>query len=285
MPVNTSTPLMVRRLLVDLSQGFPRHWLAGKPFRTQYFNALSMSFPVGEQEFIDSVREAAQSLPDSPENASLRATIQDFVGQEATHRRVHGLYNAELEKQGLHNHWQHWAGDLIALGRQHKVPAMRRLAITAALEHYTAVMADLTLRHPPVLAGAEPALQTLWRWHAAEETEHKAVAFDLFHTLGGDYRARVRGYAFAMLHFTLMATGQTINNLWHDRALFKPGTWLDAARFFFGRYGLIWLSTAPLLAYLRRDFHPWQHDNRKLAEQWLSGNSEQYTVVRGPKAA
>ncbi|WP_230414080.1 metal-dependent hydrolase [Collimonas silvisoli] len=48
--MNTSNPLMVRKLLVDLSQGFPRHWLAGKAFRTQFFNALSMSFPVGEQD-------------------------------------------------------------------------------------------------------------------------------------------------------------------------------------------------------------------------------------------
>ena len=283
--MNTSNPLMVRKLLVDLSQGFPRHWLAGKAFRTQFFNALSMSFPVGEQDFIDSVREAARSLPADADHNSLRATIQDFIGQEATHRRVHTLYNNELEKQGLVNHWQYWAADLIELGRQRNIPALSRLAVTAAFEHYTAVLADLTLRHPEVMAGAEPMLQTLWNWHAVEETEHKAVAFDLYRTLGGSYKTRVRWYAFAMLRFTVMATRQTINNLWHDRVLFKPGTWIDAARFFFGRHGLVWLTAGPLLSYLKRDFHPWQHDNRELAERWLASNSQQYAIVRGPKAA
>ncbi|NKI69788.1 metal-dependent hydrolase [Collimonas pratensis] len=284
-PVNTSSPLLVRKLLVDLSHGFPRHWLAGKAFRTQFFNALSMSFPVGEQEFIDSVREAALALPDGAEHAQLQATIRDFIGQEATHRRVHALYNAELEKQGLVNHWQYWAANLIELGRKRGVPPISKLAITAAFEHYTAVLADLTLRYPEVMQGADPMLQTLWRWHAVEETEHKAVAFDLYRTLNGSYQTRVRWYMFAMMRFTIMATRQTVNNLWHDRVLFKPSTWLDAASFFFGRHGLVWLSTRPLLGYLKRDFHPWQHDNRELAQQWLTANAAQYSIVRGLKGA
>ncbi|WP_038490172.1 metal-dependent hydrolase [Collimonas arenae] len=283
--MNTSHPLLVRKLLVDLSQGFPRHWLAGGAFRTQFFNAMSMSFPVGEQDFIDSVREAALALPDDAEHASLHATIRDFVGQEATHRRVHTLYNTELEKQGLVNHWQHWAAKLIALGRERNMPAISRLAVTAAFEHYTAVLADLTLRNPEIMGDADPMLRTLWTWHAVEETEHKAVAFDLYLTLGGSYKTRVRWYMFAMTRFTIMATRQTVNNLWHDRTLFKPSTWLDAASFFFGSHGLFWLSFMPLLGYLKRDFHPWQHDNRALAEQWLRANADRYSIVRGLKAA
>ncbi len=106
--------LAIRRLEVDLSQGFPRHWLGGDAFRSQFFNALSMSFPVGEQFFIDAVRNAAPLLEaQSPQDgsASLRETIQEsirgFIGQEATHRRIHGLYNATLEQQGLRNRWQY----------------------------------------------------------------------------------------------------------------------------------------------------------------------------------
>ena len=50
------TELTVRRLSVDLSQGFSRHWHGGDAFLTAYANALSMSFPVGEQSFIDAVK-------------------------------------------------------------------------------------------------------------------------------------------------------------------------------------------------------------------------------------
>ena len=50
------TELVVRRLLIDLETPFERHWCGGDAFRTAFFNALSMSFPVGEQFFIDAVR-------------------------------------------------------------------------------------------------------------------------------------------------------------------------------------------------------------------------------------
>ena len=98
------TELTVRRLSVDLSQGFSRHWNGGDAFLTAYANALSMSFPVGEQSFIDAVKAGAKQLPDTPENAELKHIAKGFVGQEATHRHLHALYNAHLEKQGLVNH-------------------------------------------------------------------------------------------------------------------------------------------------------------------------------------
>jgi len=86
------TALTVRRLLVDLETPVPRHWNGGDAFRTAFFNALSFSFPAGEQFFIDSMRRA---LSDAP--AELQARFDDevrgFIGQEATHRRIHQRFN------------------------------------------------------------------------------------------------------------------------------------------------------------------------------------------------
>ena len=97
--------LTVRRLLVDLEAPIERLWNGGDAFRTAWFNALSMSFPVGEQFFIDSVREGVKQL--SPEQReAFAAEVAGFIGQEATHRRIHGLFNAHLERQGLVNHWE-----------------------------------------------------------------------------------------------------------------------------------------------------------------------------------
>ena len=86
--------LVVRRLLVDLEQPFRPDWNGGDAFRTGWFNALSMSFPLGEQFFIDSVRQGAKVLPDA-ERPRFEAELQGFVGQEASHRRIHGLFNAD----------------------------------------------------------------------------------------------------------------------------------------------------------------------------------------------
>src|SRR6476469_5772159 len=99
------TDLVVRRLLVDMEQPIARDWCAGDAFRTALFNALSMSFPVGEQFFIDSVRNGFRMLP-ADRQERFRAEVQGFVGQEATHRRLHSLYNAHLASLGLVNRWE-----------------------------------------------------------------------------------------------------------------------------------------------------------------------------------
>jgi predicted metal-dependent hydrolase len=75
--------LLVRKLLIDLSAPFPANWCGGDAFKSAFFNALSMSFPVGEQFFIDSVRTGFKSLPES-EQAKFKTEVQGFVGQEAT---------------------------------------------------------------------------------------------------------------------------------------------------------------------------------------------------------
>ncbi len=277
--------LTVRKLNIDLSQGFGRHWHGGDAFRSMYFNALSMSFPVGEQSFIDAVRAGLELLPVLPEHARLREDAGQFIAQEATHRHVHSLYNAELQRQGLVNHWQQWATRRIEYGRRHKIGALHLLAVTAAYEHFTAVFADGSLRYSNWLDAAEPKMQTLWRWHAAEETEHRALAFDLYQALGGNYKWRIRWYVYAMLFFSIEAMSQTTINLWHDGTLFRPRTWWGAARFFFGKNGTVWRSALPILTYFRRDFHP-AHDGKleptpsSLAEAWLKSHAESYRVVR-----
>ena len=177
------TELVVRRLLIDLNTPVDRHWCGGDAFRSAFFGALSMSFPIGEQFFIDSVRAAHKALPPE-QRAQFTAEVQGFVGQEATHRRIHSLFNAQIEKHGLVNAWEPRARP-----RMVKVLSMNPLhgvAITAANEHFTALFADWMLTHPEWLDGSEPRLRTLWLWHAAEEFEHRTTAFDLYRALGGN---------------------------------------------------------------------------------------------------
>jgi predicted metal-dependent hydrolase len=248
--------LTVRKLEVDLSRGFGRHWLGGDAYRTQLFNALSMSFPIGEQMFIDSVRAVP---PESLADPLLRAAVADFIGQEASHRFVHVQYNAHLARQGLG-----YTLEPRMLRRVQFISGLdvrSRLAITCALEHYTAILADGVLRHPAWLADAEPAMRTLWSWHAVEETEHKAVAFDVYRAAGGKYWRRVLWYLHVSLIFWCDTFLQTMHNLRNDGQLHKPRTWAGAMRMWFGRSGLAWHLLVPALRYLSPHFHPWQHDN------------------------
>jgi predicted metal-dependent hydrolase len=135
-----------------------------------------------------------------------------------------------------------------------------------------------------MMAQASPAMQKLWQWHALEETEHKAVAFDLYQAIGGNYAWRVRWFLFASIQFAIDSLRQTVNNLWHDGTLFKPSTWLSAAQFMLGRPsrggGWLWLTAGPLLAYFKRDFHPWQQDNRAHAQAYALAHAKDWKLVR-----
>ncbi len=279
----SNTALPIRKLNIDLSQGFPRHWFGGDAFRTAYYNALSMSFPAGEQLFIDSVKSTLPLLPDTVEHAKLRSLCADFAAQEATHRHVHAQFNAVLEQQGLKNHVEPriWAR---FKKYEHLMTPRHQLAITAAYEHYTAVFAHISLSQPQMMARATPQMQQLWLWHSLEETEHKAVAFDLYQAAGGNHRWRVRWFIFISLQFALDSLRQTTNNLWHDGTLFKPSTWFSAAQFLFGRPsrggGWIWLTAKPLLQYLKRDFHPWQQDNRSDAQAYAAAHAQDWRLAR-----
>ena len=263
--------LTVRKLEVDLSKGFGRHWAGGDAYRTQFFNALSMTFPLGEQSFIDSIRAIPTEKIADP---ALMAEVRDFIGQEASHRFVHEQFNARLAAQGLV-----FVREKSILGRirfAQKLNPLSWLAATCAIEHHTAMLADCVLTLPSLLDGAEPDMQTLWRWHAAEETEHKSVAIDVYRAAGGTYWRRVSMYVQASIFLMIDIHCQTLDNLWRDGQLWKAGTWISGLRTWFGREGLFWRTLGPALRYFRPSFHPWQHDNLHLATRWLETHGDAF---------
>lgn len=275
------TELVVRRLLIDLETPFPARWNGGDAFRSAFFSALSMSFPVGEQFFIDSVREGLKQLPPD-QQAPLAAEVKGFIGQEATHRRIHELFNKHLTDMGFVNRFGERARQRIE--KQAHLNVRMHLAGTAATEHFTAIFADWMLHHPEALAGAEPRLQTLWLWHSAEEAEHRCTAFDLYQALGGDHRRRLQVFRYITFTFLTDILRQTVRNLWHDGSLFKLQTWRSGARLLFAKDGLLRGNVALWKDYLREDFHPSQHEASR-SQAWLRDNAAQFSVVGQPAAA
>ncbi|MCW5648425.1 MAG: metal-dependent hydrolase [Ramlibacter sp.] len=269
------TDLVVRRLLIDLQAPFDRHWCGGDAFRSALFNALSMSFPVGEQFFIDSVRNGHKALPAALQE-KFKAEVQGFVGQEATHRRIHALFNEHLEHQGLVNDWAPRARQRLKL--LDGLDPRHHVAITAANEHFTAILADWMLRNHDLLDSSEERLKTLWLWHSAEESEHKSTAFDLYLALGGNSEWRLRWFNRITLVFLGDTLRQTVNNLRRDGTLWRWSTWRSAASYLFGRRGLIRETFGPWREYKRADFHPNQQDSQR-SRDWLADNRNRYSVV------
>jgi predicted metal-dependent hydrolase len=194
--------------------------------------------------------------------------VRAFCGQEAVHSREHERFNAALEARGLpvrELEQRVYAG----LQEMRSTTSRRwQLAVTCALEHFTAIMADVALRDPAQLEGAPPVMVALWRWHAVEETEHKSVAFDVYQATGGDYRTR----ALAMALTTLAFWATIID---HQRQLMAADGCARDVReiaaliwFLFGRPGGLRKIVRPWLAYFRPGFHPDDHDNHELIEAW-----------------
>ncbi len=181
--------LVVRKLLVDLTTPFEQRWCGGDAFKSAFFNALSMSFPVGEQFFIDSVREGAKQMDDALRE-KFAEEVKGFIGQEATHRRIHALFNGHLELQGFQNQIAERSAKRIKANAHQNV--RQQLAATAATEHFTDIFADWLLSHSEIFEGTEPRLRTMWQWHAAEEAEHRCTAFDVYKALGGNEEWRIR---------------------------------------------------------------------------------------------
>lgn len=275
------TELVVRRLLVDLQTPLPRHWCGGDAFRTALFNALSMSFPVGEQFFIDAVRLGLKEL-DEAGRARFDLEAQGFIGQEATHRRIHGLFNEHLARQGLVNHWEPRAKR--RMERLEGVDARIWLGATAATEHFTAILAEYLLTHAFPLSGTETRLRDLWLWHASEESEHRCTAFDLYQALDGNERWRRRLFWLVSFHFTTDLLRQTANNLWHDGTWWRVSTWVSGWRTMFGREGFVRCTFGAWKAYLRPDFHPSQGDGQP-GLQWLATHGDIAVPVRGAGVA
>ena len=261
---------IVRDPHVDLSK-VPRHWYAGNAAATAISNGINMLFPHGERYFVRSVHHYLDQL-DDPE---LRAQVNAFFKQEGHHAAAHDRLNAVTRAHGYEIDRFLSRYERIGSWIERHVPPKLNLAITAAAEHFTAILADGAFTKG-VLDSLDPTMQELLAWHAAEEIEHKAVAFDVLRQIDPSYALRMAGLA----HATMMLTG----------------FWAWATAMLLRQEGLGWRATFAELGklkhrdpvtrrvfvrgireYLRRDFHPSDRANDQLARDWFAAHGLAFT--------
>jgi uncharacterized protein len=253
----------VRNLEFEMN-GVPRYWHGGRRSVTAFFNNLSVFFPPGERFFIASVRAHKHRIADP----QLQQEAKAFYAQEGIHSREHVRYNRMLAEQGYPvEAMEGRVTRLLRLVTRLTTKRMQ-LATTCALEHFTALMAHVLLSDPRLLEGAHPVMAGLWRWHAAEENEHKAVAFDVFRAADGTYLERAAAMIGATAIFWMKVMEHQVRFMWVDRTLFSPREWLALGKYLFVSPGGL-LGLVPMyLAYFRPGFHPWDLDNQALLEGW-----------------
>ena len=255
--------ITIRHPRFGLDEHTPRYWYGGDPAKTHLMNALSTTFPEGEAFFVRSVQHYRDQI-DDPE---LRDQIRSFGGQEGVHAHEHDKHVKILVEQGYR--WipvlnQHAAREMAFYNRH--LPRFA-LALTAALEHLTAIMAHRALADPEYWAAPmHPDMAALWQWHAMEEAEHKSVAFDVLARVSGSYPLRVLAMLVASLGLLTDSLVRWIYFTAKDGQLANPGRWLTTFRFLWGRNGMYRSLIPAYLCWYRREFHPWQQDDQSLIE-------------------
>ena len=239
------------------------------PVGSAWFAALSASFPRGEAMFVEAVRLHRDGVPNK-----LAAEIREFIRQEVNHSREHVAFNRGVEEAGYDLSGVTERVNALVDLTQSKPPIVQ-LAITCALEHFTAMFAHEFLRDPSALATAGMGDTDLWMWHAVEEIEHKAVAFDTLAYATRDWPRR-KAYKLRAI-IMLLVSFRFLKNRSYDamELLAQDGItgwrakW-GLVRYLVGKPGILRKIFPAWLSWFRPGFHPWDLDDRALIAEWES---------------
>jgi predicted metal-dependent hydrolase len=264
---NADRTIPTRRISFEASlQDLPRHFAAdGDLILSHLAAALSGLFPDGEDFFVRSVRHYRDRITDP----DLKRQVAGFIGQEAVHGREHRVLNDRLAELGYPTRrverFTKWGLET----RERLLPPVSNLAATAALEHFTATLAELVLTSADTRAlFGHDEVRNVFLWHALEESEHKAVAFDVYKAVGGSERMRVWTMKALRLGFVLGLSVHVAMSVLGDRATYRRGNLRRSWRR---------LRRSPLMQralwdrlrdYDRPDFHPDDHDTAELVARW-----------------
>lgn len=238
-----------------LDESLPKYWFDNDPFKTRLMDGMQMGFPEGERFFISSVRAFRDRITDPQQ----KQDVADFTRQEGQHGIAHTVFNKLLEKQGLPVSRMLVDHKTQLRGYEKRFSPEFNLALTAAFEHFTALMAEAFFGRAEVMANTDPRMRSLFAWHAIEEMEHRSVAFDVMKKV-----AKV-GYfkrAAAMVYGTWETTVTMLRDA--DQLLAADGfsrkerlqMFIKNLGWMYGKGGVFSAFTPALLAYFRPGFHP-----------------------------
>jgi predicted metal-dependent hydrolase len=240
-----------------------RYYFGNHPYKTHFMNALSTLFPIGEGQFIKSVMH----FKDQIQEEERLEDIQGFVGQEGAHSREHRRLNFLIGSLGydlkpLDEDMADWAR------KESDRPFKKQLAKTICLEHFTAIMAHAVLKNNlESMKDMQPRIKAIWVWHAVEETEHKAVAFNVYTWVGGGYGMRAITMLQATREILMRLRKRTKYFLKADNEWNLKNRW-EGFKFRWGKKGILSSALRHYFKFFRIGFHPWDIDNYYLVEEW-----------------
>ena len=264
---NPDRQVPTRRISFEESlRDLPKHYAIGGDLILSHLAAsLSAVFPDGEEFFVRSVRHFRDQITDP----GLKRQVAGFIGQEALHGREHRAFNDRLDELGYPTKRMERLTKKGLQIRGRLLPPTSNLAATAALEHFTATLAELVLTSEETRAlFGDDEVRNLFLWHALEESEHKAVAFDVYRAVGGTERMRVVTMKILRYSFVIGLSVQVAVSVLGDRATYRPGNLRRSWRTVRKSPIMSRALWRQLCDYDRPDFHPDDRDTTGLVKEW-----------------
>ncbi|MBV1874495.1 MAG: metal-dependent hydrolase [Gammaproteobacteria bacterium] len=252
-----------RPVKFNITRLSPQYWFDNDPFKSHFFNAFFTTFPAGESFFVRSVQAYRHLIHDD----ILQQEINDFSTQEGNHSHAHDLHADVLISQGYKsierdNKILDWG-----LHTLNRFMPRFSLAVTIAIEHFTAILSHQVYATPELFINPiHEDFQPMFLWHAAEEIEHKGVAFDAYQAVDGSYIQRNIAMAITTIAILLLIFVRIIPLLRKDGLALDRKTWRGGLSFMFGKQGLFTLVFGHYKQFYRRDFHPWDVQDYAMTE-------------------
>lgn len=230
-----------------------KYWFDDDPVKTLHANTLTSSIPYGERFFVSCMISHLKKI----KNKTLKKEALSFIRQEMNHSKAHyRLYLKVVKpfypKLKTRNCLYQKFFVLLALLLGNKV----RLAIVAAMEHFTAVSGAYYLQNEKLIEGVDETIHSIFKWHFIEEVEHKAVAYDILQETGHNYFVRILGFFLAFFFLLSGFLSSFLHMVWYDKLYKSRAFYKNLFSFFLGKEGMIRKLWRPYLKYLLPHFHP-----------------------------
>ncbi len=256
-------------------------WYDNNPIYSHIMNAYSFVFPQGERYFVEVVREVNQAKGELLSD-DLKEDVHGFIKQETLHASAHFHYNKKLEAMGFKNLTTKYIDGRIAFSKKY-LSMMTRLAIVVGIEHYTAILGGYLLENYEKFDKSDKKIANIWGWHACEETEHKAVCFDVYKAVGGTWLRLMLSFIWVTIQFNGTFLVNFYGLLYRSGQL-KPQnivkTMYYITKFYWQSGGVGWYVMRHILKYISPNFHPWDHNNRQLMNEWLQRHAGNLSLLR-----
>jgi uncharacterized protein len=184
--------------------GIRAHWAPHREF-AQLYNAAS-TVPAYIEPYLLKVMRLAKEKID-PASTALHEKLDIFIKQEMQHCKQHLAFNKMIRADGYEG--------MLPLEKEYEADYERylkekslrfNLAYSEGFEAMSSIaVTNFFEEFDEFLEGADPRAVAIWKWHLAEEYEHREVAHEVYHALYGKNRVfawlyRVYGFFCAIRH-------------------------------------------------------------------------------------